>query len=62
MEHVEQRSPEQPWEELKQAASPAKDAYGFLDSEDELEVEIPQSAVESTLDFSNMKALTQGDY
>jgi len=36
--------------------------YGFLNSDDELDVDIPKETVEKALDFSNMKALTQDDY
>jgi len=36
--------------------------YGFLNSDDELDVDIPKETFEKALDFSNMKALTQDDY
>ena len=57
-------SQEQAWSMLsaKQEKTSAENAYGFLNSDDELEVEIPKETVEKALNFSNMQALTQDDY
>lgn len=46
----------------QQDKSPSGNNYGFLNSDDELDVDIPKETVEKALDFSNMKALTQDDY